>query len=263
MLLIKFIILGFITGAITGITGASGVLIVVPVLSTFFDFPLHVVLGTSLLVDVIASIVVAFAYWRNKHVDIKNTTWLLIGSLIGAQAGSYFVFGVSKSFIIIAIAIAMILFGWGMWRSGKLKKELRIVNLPEKFSNILNTPIGLIICGLIIGLLTGIFGAGGGLSVFIILYSLLQFPLKTAVGTSTLIMSLTALSGVIGYVQYDNLDWSIGLVIGLAAAVGGIFSSIFANRISDEILSRLIGISFVLLAVVMVLLKVIFPLLGF
>jgi len=69
---LQFILIGLFTGAITGVTGASGVLIVVPILTTLFDMPLQVVLGTSLLVDVIATILISYTYARNKNVDIKK-----------------------------------------------------------------------------------------------------------------------------------------------------------------------------------------------
>ena len=91
MTLFGLILLGIFIGAITGITGASGVLIMVPILSTFFDIPLPVILGTSLLVDVIVSVSVSIAYSHSKNVDIKGILWILVGTLLGAQIGSFFV----------------------------------------------------------------------------------------------------------------------------------------------------------------------------
>ena len=257
---IGLIILGLVTGVITGVTGASGVLVIVPILATITDMPLHAVLGTSLLVDILASIFVSYTYARNKHVDIKKAVWLLVGALIGAQAGSFFAVGFSKLFIIIAIAAGMLFFGISMWRSGVTQRTPRFITLAEHHAAYLRTPAVMVILGILIGLATGIFGAGGGLAIFIILFSFLRLPIKTAVGTSTFVMLLTALSGVAGYVQYNNLNLETGLIIGAAAALGGTFSSSIANRIRDDILARLIGAFFVLLALAMLALKVAMPL---
>lgn len=254
----ELIILGIFIGGVTGITGASGVLLMVPIFSTFYDIPLPVILGTSLLVDVIVSTSVSFAYSRAKNVDIKGILWILVGTLLGAQIGSYFVVSISQSFIIFAISIGMVFFGIKMWKNGFSSYKAPVV--PENISFYVRTPIGMIISGLIIGLATGIFGAGGGLTVFIILYSFLKFPIKKAVGTSSFIMLFTALSGVAGYFQNGNINMSLGLTVGISAFAGGAFSSVIANRINEKILSRMIGAFFILFSIIMLFLKIILPL---
>lgn len=242
-------------GAITGVTGASGILVLIPIFTAFFDIPLPIVLGTSLLVDVIASASVSFSYYRAKHINVKKSLWLIVGALLGAQIGSYFVVSISRTFIMIILAICMIIFGMQMFKNG-LSKSHNNLFVPERISKYLSTPYGMSAMGLIIGVLTGIFGAGGGLSVFIILYSVLHFDIKRAVGTSSFVMLLTAISGVIGYTKTGNIDFHLGIIMGIAAAFGGFFTSIIANRVSERILARAIGTFFVFFAVVMVVLKV-------
>jgi len=255
----EFIIVGLLTGIITGLTGASGVLIVVPILTTLFVMPLPIVLGTSLMVDVLASLSVSFNYARNRHIDIKKAVWILIGSLIGAQVGSFFVVSVSKLLINSVLSLAMIFFGVSMWRSGVIHRPAKAIALPENLVVYFQKYLSLIVIGFLIGLATGIFGAGGGLAIFIVLYSLLRLPIKTAVGTSIFVMFLTALSGVMGYIRYGRFDLTAGLIIGLAAALGGAVSSWFGNRIRDDILARLIGAFFILLALLLIVFKIIIP----
>lgn len=260
MITFELILLGLFVGGVTGLTGASGVLLLVPILSTFSGLSLPVILGTSLMVDIIASIPVSYTYARAKNLDIKGTAWLIIGALLGAQIGSYFVVSISKVLIMAVLAIGMIYFGIKMWQSGFSKDKKFSITLYGNLSNFIKTQIGMVLCGLIIGLTTGIFGAGGGLTIFVILYSFLNFPLKKAIGTSSFVMLLTAFSGVVGYWVGDNLNIAMGLIIGISAAVGGAMSSIIANKMDEKVLARLIGIFFIFLAVVMILLKVIFPL---
>lgn len=262
MYTVELILLGLFVGGVTGITGASGVLILVPILSTFFNMPLPIILGTSLLVDVIASIPVSYTYARARNLNIKGTVWIIVGALIGAQIGSFFVVSVSKIVIMGVLALGMIYFGVKMWQSGFSKDNNFSITISGGLSNFLKTQVGMILSGLVIGLSTGVFGAGGGLTIFVILYSFLNFPIKQAIGTSSFIMLLTAFSGVIGYFDNGNLHIALGLTIGISAAVGGALSSIVANRMNEDLLARLIGAFFIFLAVIMITLKVIFPLVG-
>jgi uncharacterized membrane protein YfcA len=87
----------------------------------------------------------------------------------------------------------------------------------------------------------------------------LGFSVKKAVGTSVFIMFITAFSGVIGYFENSNLNIQLGIILGISAAVGGAFSSFFANKIKEEILARFIGGFFIFFALVMFVLKVLFP----
>jgi hypothetical protein len=262
MLGLEFILLGLLVGVVTGLTGASGVLILVPILSTFGNLSLPIILGTSLFVDIIASIPVSYTYARAKNLDIKGTAWLIVGSLLGAQIGSYFVVSVSKILIMAVLAGGMVYFGVKMWQTGISKDRNFSIKISGKLSNFLKTQVGMILSGLIIGLTTGIFGAGGGLTIFVILYSFLNLPLKKAIGTSSFIMLITAFSGVVGYWDNNNLNIILGLIIGFSAAIGGTLSSVVANRMDEKLLTRLIGVFFIFLAFIMIVLKVVLPLIG-
>jgi len=73
-----------------GIMGGSGVMVVVPMLTLLLSFPVHTAIGTSLLIDVIATVVTSFIYCRHQHLYIKPGLWIGLGSVIGAQARSLF-----------------------------------------------------------------------------------------------------------------------------------------------------------------------------
>jgi uncharacterized membrane protein YfcA len=62
--IILLIVIGLCAGCITGLIGASGILVVVPALTIVLAFPVHTAIGTSLAVDVIASVVVSYIYYR-------------------------------------------------------------------------------------------------------------------------------------------------------------------------------------------------------
>ena len=63
-----FALIGIITGILTGITGSSGVIIVVPSM-TFLGYSFHIAVGTSLFIDVITTVSVVYVYTRGKKIE--------------------------------------------------------------------------------------------------------------------------------------------------------------------------------------------------
>ena len=84
------ICIGVVTGGITSLIGASGVMIIVPILTMFFKVSVHTAIGTSLFVDVIASLTVSYSYYKNGNIELKSGIWIALTSIIGAQLGASF-----------------------------------------------------------------------------------------------------------------------------------------------------------------------------
>ncbi len=262
------VLIGLLSGAVTGLMGASGVLIVVPALTMALDLPVHVAIGTSLAVDVIASVVVAYTYYRNKNVDLKSGIWLALGAVIGAQLGSILAAYIPEFELGGVFSIFLILSGFGLWRkeirqrlrlfSGalqtiKIEQEASIEKLTIEKKKIAIT----VLIGFTIGIASGIIGAGGGVMFLLVLIFILRYPIHKAIGTSTLIMAITAASGAIGYTLNNNISLIIALVIGVGTIIGGRFGAIYANRASEETLAKIVGIIFVVLGVAMIITQLI------
>jgi uncharacterized membrane protein YfcA len=102
-------------------------------------------------------------------------------------------------------------------------------------------------------MISGLFGAGGGLMFLLVLMIVLQFPTYMAIGTSSLIMAITATSETLGYAFQSNVDFSSGIIITVAAVTGGLLSARLANKITEKSLNRIMGTVFACLGVVMVI----------
>jgi uncharacterized membrane protein YfcA len=84
--------------------------------------------------------------------------------------------------------------------------------------------------GAIVGILTGLVGAGGGFLIIPALVLLAKMPMKLAVGTSLFIIAAKSLIGFIGDIQGGNyIDWSL-LSIFTFSAVLGIFGGIYLSK---------------------------------
>ena len=108
-----------------------------------------------------------------------------------------------------------------------------------------------IFCGIIIGFICGFIGAGGGMMMLLILTSVLNYELKTAVGTSVFIMAFTALTGAFShFIIGGTPDWLVlGLCI-LFTLIWARIAAVFANKAEPKVLNRATGVVLVILGIV-------------
>jgi hypothetical protein len=111
------------------------------------------------------------------------------------------------------------------------------------------------VIGFLIGIATGLFGAGGGGTILIVLVYVMDYPLHTAIGTSTAIMAITAASGAVGYATQGQIPWVEAVIVGLAAVVSGALFSKIANRASEKSLYIGAACIFITIGVVMFFLE--------
>jgi uncharacterized membrane protein YfcA len=246
--ILLLISIGLLTGTVTAISAGSGVTVVVPLLTIFLNYSIHEAIGTSLLVDVIASINVAYSYYHHGRVDLKAGAWLALGAVIGAQVGAHLANLVPQgglkggfSFFVIVSGISFL---FRAYRKSKF-------SLAMKFENQTAQTLATIAIGLGIGLSTGLFGTGGGATILVVLIYVLDFPIHTAIGTATAIMAAAAASGVVGYALQGHIPWLDGSIIGLAAIASGLLFSRIANRASEKALNLAVGIIFISIGVAM------------
>lgn len=246
--------IGLITGVVVGLTGASGVVVVVPLLSMFLGFSMHTAVGTSLFVDVITPLFVAGSYYRRGNVNLKSGMWLAGGAILGAQGGALIANeALSSETMSQGFVFFMFLMAVSMWiKSTRPPREFKESRLAE-----LNTQTRLITLGigLVLGIISGLFGAGGGLMFLLVLMVVLKYPTHMAIGTSSLIMAMTAASGTIGYALQGNVNFSTGIVIAVAAVSGGLLSARLANKVDEPTLNKIISGVFACLGIAMIILQ--------
>ena len=248
------ILIGLITGVVVGLTGASGVVVVVPLLTMILGFSMHTAVGTSLFVDMITPLFVAFSYYRRGNVNLKAGLWLAIGAVIGAQAGALVANeALSSDLMSKGFVFFMFLMAISMWiKSTRPPREFKDSTLAEMN----NKKRAITFCiGLVLGIISGLFGAGGGLMFLLVLMIILKFPTHMAIGTSSLIMAITAASGTLGYALQGNVDFKTGILLTISAIIGGLLSARLANKVSEKILNLIVGGVFASLGIAMIFLQ--------
>jgi len=245
------LIAGWGAGVVTGFVGASAAVTVVPMLVIFLGIDPYIAIGVSLGTDVVCSLVSTMGYARHSNVDYVEGLIMAISTMSASQIGSYVSKGIPAQGLGGATGIIILVMGISFIRKPITTRvsELRDrINL-RYFEH--NRRAWGILMGLVIGLMSGFTGAGGGEAMFIILVFILGYEVHMAVGTSVMIMTFTALSGLIGHALYAPVPLAILLISWVGGAIGAIAAAAYANRISEDQLSKVAGICFVILGALM------------
>jgi uncharacterized membrane protein YfcA len=101
----------------------------------------------------------------------------------------------------------------------------------------------LVLPGLLIGLVTGLLGAGGGFLIIPTLVLIIRMPMKIAVGTSLLIVAINSLFGFVFSISIipQQFNWPLMLLFTLLAVIGIIIGSKLSDRIPAETLKKAFG----------------------
>jgi uncharacterized protein len=101
----------------------------------------------------------------------------------------------------------------------------------------------MMLVGLAAGVLSGMFGIGGGLVIVPALILIFGFDAKTAVGTSLFVILLpTGLLGVLEYWKHGDLKIGAGLWIAFGVFCGAYFGAIMAGAVSEIVMKRLYAV---------------------
>lgn len=249
------ILIGAFTGLVTGLTGASGVMVVVPLIHLLLKFSVHEAIGTSLVVDVLTPLAISYTYYKNGNIDFKEGGLVALASILFAQFGAWFSDKIPESGLGSSFAFMLILLAIMIWRTG-IKRDRQD---QEALDDDLPLPLWRVLAGIGLaagsGFMTGFMGAGGGTNILLILMFMFRFPIHKALGTSILIMSLTACSGVIGHATLGNVNLQAGMILALSAIITGIFCARKASKISEKSLSRLMSGVYLVLGIIMAIIN--------
>lgn len=107
------------------------------------------------------------------------------------------------------------------------------------------------LCGIVIGFICGFIGAGGGMMMLLLLTTVLNYELKTAVGTSVFVMTFTALTGAVSHFLIGGTpDWLIWILCVIFTFLWARVAAVFANKAEPKTLNRVTGIILVVLGIV-------------
>ncbi|HEX5001202.1 MAG TPA: sulfite exporter TauE/SafE family protein [Bacteroidia bacterium] len=238
------VLLGYIGAVLIGLSlgliGGGGSILTVPVLVYLMDVEPVAATAYSLFIVGLTSAV--GGVYKYKEGTVNTNAAIMFGLpaiaavfltrkfLVPAMPDIMYSSGaltISKgTFLLILFAVLMLLAAVSMIRSNG-KSANADQDKPAHKVNVLLV----LLEGSFVGVLTGLVGAGGGFLIIPALVLLRKLPMKTAVGTSLVIIAAKSLFGFIGDLLTREIDWQL-LIIFSALAIAGIF---FGNRMSAKI----------------------------
>ena len=228
--------LGLVIGVLLGLLGAGGSILAVPALVNGAGLPLSSAVPTSLLVVGISSAAAVIPRVRARQVQWR------IAAVVGAA-------GVPAAFLGAAVnrllPARLVLAGFAVVM---VAAAVRMLREPPEIGNDCALPGGgvnwrgclpkALGSGVTVGLLTGLFGVGGGFLLVPALVLLLGLPMSVAVGTSLVVVSINSAAGFAAHAGDGAVDLGLAAVFTAAAVVGSAVAARVATRLPAERLRR-------------------------
>uniref|UniRef100_A9AB02 Probable membrane transporter protein n=1 Tax=Methanococcus maripaludis (strain C6 / ATCC BAA-1332) TaxID=444158 RepID=A9AB02_METM6 len=266
LIYLLLLVVGCIVGFTTGALGLGGGFIMVPTLIYIFqnlgisdDHVVAMAVGTSLSVIFLTSLNSAYSHSKFGNIIWKYSLLLGFSGIIGTFAGVRIVTNyISGDIHRMLFGIMLIILSLNM-AFNKTNPKI------ESSQNVNYLPV--ILCGFLIGVLSSMFGIGGGTIAIPILTLFLKTPIKKSIGTSLGMMVIISLSGFLGYLlspveiagSYKYLNF-IGYVSVTSAVSIGVMSLIFSrygakisNNINSSVLKKFFGIILMFVGLTMII----------
>lgn len=231
-------------GISLGLIGGGGSILTVPILVYLFGVNAELSTAYSLFIVGLTSLFGSFSHMRMGNIHWRTAIVFGIPSIISVYLTRHFLVpaipnpvfgGLSKDLaILIFFAIIMVAASYSMIRKGKPKAA-------DETEVSFNYPM-ILAEGLIVGMVTGLVGAGGGFLIIPALVLLAKLPMKQAVGTSLIIIASKSLLGFLGDLgRGAEIDWIFMLTFSAIAVVGIFSGAALSKKISGDKLKPAFG----------------------
>ena len=227
MEIIGALIAGGFIGAVLGFIGAGGAMLAVPILLYIFDFTPQNATTAALAVVLTAAISGLLPKIRSKEVLFREALSIWALGLTTNIGFSILAYRISNSVLTTGLAIVLFTAGTTML--------IKPVTGAEK-----KVPLfWLVLISLVIGMITGLFGIGGGFLAIPILVLFFKVPPAKAAGTSLAIIAINSITAFFGHYQsWDDVSWVIPIAMAVAAVTVARMASIKSGQVNPVILKK-------------------------
>jgi len=236
--------LSVLIGVSLGLLGGGGSILTVPILVYVAGMPAQEAIASSLFVVGVTSIAGVISHARGGRVRWR--TGLIFGAagMAGAFSGGLFGGHLPGDLLLVAFALMMVATSVAMLRGRRTPAGTDGAADSDSTEGASDHqhPLGRILLdGFVVGLVTGLVGAGGGFLVVPALALLGGLPMSVAVGTSLLVIAMKSFAGLAGYLTTVQLDWPLVLAVTAAAVAGSLVGGRLAGRVPEVALRKGFG----------------------
>jgi len=235
---IAFIIMGIILG----VMGAGGSALSVPIITYLFEIPASLAITYGLFVVGITSLFGSIKYLKLGLINYKKSFYFILFSLLSIYfvrvyllnkiPSELFFYGKSltKDSILICIFAFIIMFS-----AFSMVKNTQFNNYPRKYET-----VALSIMGSIVGMITGLVGAGGGFLIVPTLTIFSRLKFKEAIGTSLVLITCNSLFGFSTdiFLNKISIEYNFLILISIASIIGALIGSKINSFIEASIIKK-------------------------
>lgn len=228
-------------GITLGLLGGGGSIMMVPLLVYVAGVDVKSAIPLSLLVIGISSAVAVIPHARARRVRWSVAAMFGTAAVVGAYSGGRMAYIVPGSVLLIIFAVLMIAAGAAMVRG----------YTPVRNESGGRAAVGVIVLqGVVVGVISGLIGAGGGFLLVPALVLLGGVSMPTAVGTSLVVITMQSGAGLLGHLAHHHIDWRLAGLLTLATVVGSVIGSHVTSYIAPILLRKIFGWGVVVMAAV-------------
>lgn len=239
------ILCGLLIGLLLGLTGGGGSILTVPLLVYVVRLDAKVAIATSLLIVGVASLAALVQHSRAGQVRWRTGLIFGLAGMAGAYSGGRLAQFIADAVLLLMFAAVMIGSGLAMLRRRRPVAPDTPVRQPRGLFSIVSD-------GFIVGIVTGLVGAGGGFLVVPALALLGGLPMHAAVGTSLLVIAMKCVAGLAGYAAHVPIDTTSATIVSACAIGGTLLGSRICHAVPATLLQRGFGIFVLCVAAILV-----------
>ncbi|MCV7151582.1 sulfite exporter TauE/SafE family protein [Mycolicibacterium pyrenivorans] len=236
MTIITSLLAGAVIGALLGLLGGGGSILAVPALVYVIQLDVRQAIPISLIVIAAASAVGALPKVRVGHVQWRLAGIFALTGIPATFVGTAISKLLPQTAILIGFAAVMVLAGVQMLRDEDGTGTACTVG--DDGINWRRCAPRSIPAGLLVGILTGLFGVGGGFLIIPALVLMLGVEMPIAIGTSLVIIVANSVAGFVSHIGDAGIDWSITAAFAGTAVVTSLVAGHLGTRLDTVRLQR-------------------------
>ena len=240
-----------VIGFAMGLMGGGGAILAVMVFLYIFQIPdIGLVTAYSIMMIGLGATVATIRHAKQGNIEFKMGLIFAAPVIIGTYFARIFLVDlipdpifsigeieVSKRLFILLILCTLLIYAALKMVFSQQRKEITSIDPDATIPY-----VKMITVGLAIGIVSGLVGAGGGFLIIPVLVMLLHFPIKKAIGTTLLIITLKSYVGFIGDLQAGrDIDWAFLGVFGALVVVGVLLGTVLSAKIASQKLRGFFG----------------------
>jgi uncharacterized membrane protein YfcA len=250
------LLFGTIVGLSLGLTGGGGAIFAVPLLVYGLTVAPQDAVGISLAAVGATALIGALQRLRAHEVDLATGVLFALAGMVGAPLGAWLNARLPGALLLMLFALLMLVVAVRMWRRASpvpgQTSPLSSACARDEHGRLILTShcvLTLIAVGLLTGILSGLFGVGGGFIIVPALVLVSGMAMHRAVATSLVVITLVSVSGVLSYLIAGRpVEWMLTGLFAVGGIIGMTLGTQWSRRLSGPILQQGFAVALVVVA---------------